>query len=111
MAASSTFMSQVASSIRGLSWEDSGSKKSLIQAVISSFKVRCNGEVSRLKKAIDNATKKTITKDQVLWNQEHNESEKRSAFGAEPFPGALTLARRSKGGLRREQGFREYVLL
>lgn len=42
-----------------------------------------------MKKAIDNATKKIITKDLVLWNQEHNESEKRSAFGAQPIPGAL----------------------
>lgn len=82
MAASSPLIPQMASSIRGLSWEDLGSKKAKLKQSISNSKVRSDGGVSRLKKAIDNATKKIITKDLVLWNQEHNESEKRSAFGA-----------------------------
>lgn len=40
-----------------------------------------------LREAVDNATKKTITKDEILRNQETNESEQRSIFGARPTPG------------------------
>lgn len=68
--------------------------------------MRCDGGVSKLKKAIDNA-KKTITKDQVLWNQEQNESEKRSAFGAEPIPGAFYP--RPEVERRPETGNRDFV--
>ena len=55
-------------------------------------RVRCdagdNG-VSGLKEAVDRATKKTITEEQILRNQETNESEKRSVFGATPTSGSL----------------------
>lgn len=46
--------------------------------------VRCDGG---LREAVDNATKKTVTKDKILRNQETNESEQRSVFGARPTPG------------------------
>lgn len=39
--------------------------------------------------AFDRATKKTITREEVLENQATNESEQRSVFGAKPTPGAL----------------------
>jgi hypothetical protein len=55
--------------------------------------VRCDagpqdtGFGTALREAIDKATKKTITKDEILRNQETNESEQRSIFGARPTPG------------------------
>lgn len=44
---------------------------------------------SGLKETIDRLTKKTITKDEVIRNQETNESEKKSVFGTEPKSGSL----------------------
>ncbi|KAG0609179.1 hypothetical protein M758_8G164200 [Ceratodon purpureus] len=40
-----------------------------------------------LREAVDKATKKTITQEEILRNQETNESEQRSIFGARPTPG------------------------
>ncbi|XP_024384103.1 low molecular mass early light-inducible protein HV90, chloroplastic [Physcomitrium patens] len=39
--------------------------------------------------SFDRATKKTITKEEVLQNQATNESEQRSIFGAKPTPGSV----------------------
>jgi len=47
--------------------------------------LRCEG----LKESFDQATKTTITKDDVLRNQEQNESEKKSVFGAKPSSGSF----------------------
>ena len=54
--------------------------------------VRCdagNNPIGGLKEAIDRATKKTITKDEILRHQESDESEKKSVFGAEPTSGSF----------------------
>lgn len=54
--------------------------------------VRCDatsGGPGGLREAVDRATKKTITKDDILRNQETNESEKKSVFGTEPTSGSL----------------------
>ena len=54
--------------------------------------VRCDatsGGPGGLREAVDRATKKTITKDEILRNQETNESEKKSVFGTEPTSGSL----------------------
>ncbi|KAG0556898.1 hypothetical protein KC19_11G087100 [Ceratodon purpureus] len=54
--------------------------------------VRCeagNDRAGGLREAVDQATKKTITKDDILRNQETNESEKKSVFGTEPTSGSL----------------------
>jgi hypothetical protein len=55
--------------------------------------VRCeaggNNPMGGLREAIDRATKKTITKENILKHQETDESEQRSVFGAQPTPGAL----------------------
>jgi hypothetical protein len=42
-----------------------------------------------LKNSVDRSTKQEITKDDVLRNQESNESEKQSVFGAKPNSGSL----------------------
>ncbi len=42
-----------------------------------------------LKNSVDQSTKQEITKDDILRNQESNESEKRSVFGAKPNSGSL----------------------
>lgn len=54
--------------------------------------VRCdagNNPAGGLKEAIDRLTKKPITKDDILRNQESNESEKKSVFGTEPTSGSF----------------------
>lgn len=54
--------------------------------------VRCDamsGGPGGLKEAVDRATKRTITKDEILRNQETNESEKKSVLGTEPTSGSL----------------------
>ena len=54
--------------------------------------VRCeagNDRVGGLREAVDQASKKTITKDDILRNQETNESEKKSVFGTEPTSGSF----------------------
>ncbi|KAG0592122.1 hypothetical protein KC19_1G227000 [Ceratodon purpureus] len=55
--------------------------------------VRCeagsNGTPGGLREAVDQATKKTITKEDILRNQESNESEKKSVFGTEPTSGSF----------------------
>ncbi|OAE32290.1 hypothetical protein AXG93_2190s1100 [Marchantia polymorpha subsp. ruderalis] len=47
--------------------------------------IRCEG----VREAVDKATKKEITKDEILQNQEVNESEKQSVFGAKPTSGSF----------------------
>jgi hypothetical protein len=42
-----------------------------------------------VKNYVDQSTKQEITKDDILRNQESNESEKRSVFGAKPNSGSL----------------------
>ena len=52
--------------------------------------VRCDagpGFGTGLREAIDKATKKTITEDEIVRNMETNESEQRSVFGVRPTPG------------------------
>ena len=54
-------------------------------------RVRCesgNGPIDGVREAVDRTTKTTITRDDVLHNQESNESEKRSVMGTEPTSGA-----------------------
>jgi len=54
--------------------------------------VRCEadrGGLGGLRQAVDDATKKTITKEEIVHNQETNESEKKSIFGNEPGPNSL----------------------
>jgi hypothetical protein len=54
--------------------------------------VRCDADNNRtggLREAVDQASKKTITKDDILRNQETNESEKKSVFGTEPTSGSF----------------------
>jgi hypothetical protein len=56
-------------------------------------RVRCEagqgqGPLADAKAAVDKATLKTITKDEILRNQETNESEKKSVMGTEPTSGA-----------------------
>lgn len=54
--------------------------------------VRCeagNDRAGGLKEAVDRATKKSITKDDILRNQESNESEKKLVMGTEPTSGSL----------------------
>jgi hypothetical protein len=57
-------------------------------------RVRCEagkgeGPLADAKAAVDQQTKTTITKDDILRNQETNESEKKSVFGTEPTSGSL----------------------
>jgi len=54
-------------------------------------RVRCDARDNGtgLREAVDQATKKTITKEDILRNQETNESEKKSVFGTEPTSGSL----------------------
>jgi hypothetical protein len=57
-------------------------------------RVRCEvgkgeGLLADAKAAVDQQTKTTITKDDILRNQETNESEKKSVFGTEPTSGSL----------------------
>ncbi|KAL2632180.1 hypothetical protein R1flu_016866 [Riccia fluitans] len=62
--------------------------------------VRCQG----LREAVDKTTKKEITQEEILRNQEANESEKRSVFGAVPNSGSFyprpELERRPETGPR-----------
>lgn len=50
--------------------------------------IRCeagdNGPAGGLREAVDRASKKTITREDILRNQETNESEKKSVMGTEP---------------------------
>jgi hypothetical protein len=55
-------------------------------------RVRCEsgkGPLADAKAVVDQQTKKTITKDDILRNQETNESEKKSVMGTEPTSGSL----------------------
>ena len=57
-------------------------------------RVRCEagkgeGPLADAKAVVDRQTKTTITKDDILRNQETNESEKKSVFGTEPTSGSL----------------------
>ena len=57
-------------------------------------RVRCEaqggkGPLADAKEVVDRNTKKTITKDDILRNQETNESEKKSVMGTEPTSGSL----------------------
>ncbi|KAG0580680.1 hypothetical protein M758_4G194200 [Ceratodon purpureus] len=57
-------------------------------------RVRCDagkgqGPLADAKGVIDQQTKKTITKDDILRNQETNESERKSVFGTEPTSGSF----------------------
>jgi hypothetical protein len=54
--------------------------------------VRCeagNDRAGGIKEAVDRATKTSITKEDILRNQESNESEKKSVMGTEPTSGSL----------------------
>jgi hypothetical protein len=56
--------------------------------------VRCEsgggrGPLADVQRAVDESTKQVITKDEILRNQEVNESEKRSVFGAKPNSGSF----------------------
>jgi hypothetical protein len=44
---------------------------------------------SGLREAVDKATKKEITKEDILRHQEEDQSEKRSVFGAVPSSGSF----------------------
>ncbi|KAG6557072.1 hypothetical protein Mapa_000998 [Marchantia paleacea] len=66
-----------------------------ISSVSPRFLVRCQANqdkkspLSGLKASVDRATKSIITKEDILQNQEENESEKRSVFGAVPNSGSF----------------------
>ncbi|KAL3689977.1 hypothetical protein R1sor_016286 [Riccia sorocarpa] len=47
--------------------------------------IRCEG----IRETVDKATKKEITKEEILQNQETNQSEKQSVFGAVPTSGSF----------------------
>ncbi|KAL3689979.1 hypothetical protein R1sor_016288 [Riccia sorocarpa] len=47
--------------------------------------IRCEG----IRESVDKATKKEITKEEILQNQETNQSEKQSVFGAVPTSGSF----------------------
>nr|AAK59377.1 early light-inducible protein ELIPB [Syntrichia ruralis] len=49
--------------------------------------VRCQAGPEGLRGAVDKATKKTLTKEEIVRHQETDESEQRSIFGARPTPG------------------------
>ncbi|KAH8943860.1 hypothetical protein BDL97_13G077500 [Sphagnum fallax] len=56
--------------------------------------VRCEsgggrGPLADVQRAVDESTKHVITKDEILRNQEVNESEKQSVFGAKPNSGSF----------------------
>ncbi|KAG0592790.1 hypothetical protein KC19_1G281000 [Ceratodon purpureus] len=53
--------------------------------------VRCESgknPIADVREAVDRSTKKVITEDEILRNQETNESEKKSVMGTEPTSGA-----------------------
>jgi hypothetical protein len=55
-------------------------------------RVRCEagkGPLADAKEIVDRNTKNTITKEDILRNQETNESEKKSVMGTEPTSGSL----------------------
>ena len=57
-------------------------------------RVRCEsqggkGPLADAKEVVDRNTKNTITKDDILRNQETNESEKKSVMGTQPTSGSL----------------------
>ncbi|KAG6557894.1 hypothetical protein Mapa_000071 [Marchantia paleacea] len=47
--------------------------------------IRCEG----IREAVDKTTKKEITREEILQNQDVNESEKQSVFGAKPTSGSF----------------------
>lgn len=54
-------------------------------------RVRCEagkGPLADAQEIVDRSTKKTITKDEIMRNQEVNDSEKKSVFGATPKSGS-----------------------
>lgn len=55
-------------------------------------RVRCEsgkGPLADVKAVVDQQMKETITKDDILRNQETNESEKKSVMGTEPTSGSF----------------------
>ena len=54
-------------------------------------RVRCDARDNgtEVREAMDRATKKTVTEEHILRNQQTNESEKKSVFGTEPTSGSL----------------------
>lgn len=75
--------SQATSKLRGAASPRLPIRRSLVRCDAG----RQDNGLGGLREAIDDATKKTITKDEILRNQETNESEQRSIFGARPTPG------------------------
>lgn len=66
-------------------------------------RVRCEvgkGPLTDAKEIVDRNTKNTITKDDILRNQDTNESEKKSVMGTEPTSGSLYPHPRWRGGQR-----------
>ncbi len=69
----------------------------LMTSLAAGGRVRCEsstggggkGPLTDAKRAVDEITKQEITKDDILRNQETNESEKKSVFGAKPTSGSL----------------------
>jgi hypothetical protein len=69
----------------------------LMTSLTAGGRVRCEsstggggkGPLADAKRAVDESTKQEITKDDILRNQETNESEKKSVFGAKPTSGSL----------------------
>lgn len=108
MAASSAILGGLQSQLTISSTKQASGKK-LGDSVVLSFprtktslagQVRCQARNVRdndgigsafggLQQAVDDATKSEITRDDILGNQERNESEKRSVFGAKPTSGSL----------------------
>lgn len=41
-----------------------------------------------IREAVDRATKKTLTREDIIWHQDHDESEKKSVMGVKPSAGS-----------------------
>ncbi|CAM6029315.1 unnamed protein product [Sphagnum balticum] len=68
----------------------------LITSIAGRRSVRCQageggrgGPLADVKRSVDESTKQEITKDDILRNQDTNESEKKSVFGAKPTSGSF----------------------
>ena len=64
----------------------------LMTSLAGRVRVRCEagkGPFADAKEVVDRNTKKSITKEDILRNQETNESEKKSVMGTEPTSGSL----------------------
>ena len=72
-----------------------GRSSTLLQRPASSTRkqlqmpVRCEAGPGGIREAIDRATKKTISKDEILRHQETDESEQKSVFGTKPTSGSF----------------------